>query len=169
MNKPLDHDALQTVRIAPHNVEIEQQILGTILANNEAFYRVSDFLKAEHFFVEAHRQIYEIITSLIRGGKVATPLTVKTFLPADATLAELPATEYLIRIAQSTPTPLTAVEYGKQLVDLAVRRSLIELGEDVVNEAYDVTLESTPRQQIEETEKRLYSLAETGRLDQGFI
>ena len=37
-------------RAAPHNIEAEQALLGAILVNNEAFYRVSDFLNPEHFF-----------------------------------------------------------------------------------------------------------------------
>ena len=32
-------------RLAPHNIEAEQALLGAILVNNDAFYRVSDFLK----------------------------------------------------------------------------------------------------------------------------
>ncbi len=82
MNQPLDHNALQMIRTAPQNQEIEQQLLGAILVNNEAFYRVSDFLKVEHFFVEPHRRIYETAEKLIRAGKIATPLTVKTFFSA---------------------------------------------------------------------------------------
>ncbi len=36
-------------REAPHNIEAEQALLGAILINNDAFYRVSDFLKANPF------------------------------------------------------------------------------------------------------------------------
>ena len=47
-------------RTAPHNIEAEQALLGAILVNNEAFYRVSDFLEPEHFFEPIHQQIYDI-------------------------------------------------------------------------------------------------------------
>ena len=46
-------------RQSPHNIEVEQALLGAILINNEAFYRVSDFLEPSHFFDPLHRQIYE--------------------------------------------------------------------------------------------------------------
>ena len=49
----------KSFRLAPHNVEAEQALLGAILVNNEAFYRVSDFLGAEHFYEPIHREIYE--------------------------------------------------------------------------------------------------------------
>ena len=53
-------------RAAPHNIEAEQALLGAILVNNEALYRVSDFLEPPHFFEPIHQQIYDIARSLIR-------------------------------------------------------------------------------------------------------
>ncbi|XWN33778.1 MAG: replicative DNA helicase [Devosia sp.] len=170
MNKPLDHAALEEApRNAPHNVEVEQQLLGAILVNNEAFYRVSDFLLIEHFFIEPHRKIYDIASKLIRAGKVATPLTVKTFFADGETIADLPAVEYLGRLAVDATTIINAQDYGRTLFDLALRRSLISIGEEMVNDAYEAEADDSPRKQIEGVEKRLYELAETGRLDQGFV
>src|SRR5579885_3546447 len=76
-------------RIAPHNIEAEQALLGAILVNNEAFYRVSDFLEPKHFFEPIHQRIFELAGGLIRANKVATPVTLKTFLPGDADIAGL--------------------------------------------------------------------------------
>ena len=73
-------------RTAPHNIEAEQGVLGAILVNNDAFYRVSDFLKAEHFFEPIHQTIFETAASIVRAGKIATPVTLKTFLPTDTDL-----------------------------------------------------------------------------------
>ncbi len=67
-------------RVAPNNIDAEQALLGAILVNNDAYYRVSDFLEPDHFFEDLHRRIYEIATTLIKSGKVATPITLKTFL-----------------------------------------------------------------------------------------
>ena len=73
----------------PHNIEAEQALLGAILINNEALQRVIGFLQPEHFFEPIHRQIYDVIIALIGAGKVATPVTLKTFLPADLDIAGL--------------------------------------------------------------------------------
>ena len=169
MNRPLDHGEIDVTRTAPHNVEIEQQLLGAILVNNEAFYRVSDFLKVEHLFIEPHQRIYDIAGKLIRSGKVATPLTVKTFFGQGETIADLAVIEYLGRLAANATTIINAEDYGRALFDLALRRSLITIGEDMVNEAFDAPPETTPRHQIETVERRLYELAETGRFDKGFV
>jgi replicative DNA helicase len=155
-------------RVAPHNIEAEQALLGAILVNNEAYYRVSDFLEPRHFFEPIHQQIYELAASLVRAGKVATPVTLKTFLPADADIAGLTAAQYLARLAAEATTIINAADYGRTVYDLAIRRALIVIGEDAVNEAFDAPVDSAPRDQIEEIERRLYELAETGQYDGGF-
>jgi replicative DNA helicase len=155
-------------RAAPHNVEAEQALLGAILVNNEAFYRVSDFLEPVHFFEPIHQKIFELGASLIRAGKIASPVTLKTFLPLDLDIAGLTASQYLARLAAEATTVINAEDYGRTVYDLATRRSLIIIGEDMVNVAYDAPVDLPPRDQIEEAERRLFELAETGRYDGGF-
>jgi replicative DNA helicase len=154
-------------RVAPNNIDAEQALLGAILVNNDAYYRVSDFLEATHFFEDLHRRIYEIATTLIKAGKIATPITLKTFL-GDQDLGGVTVSQYLARLAAEATTVINAEDYGRTIYDLAIRRSLIGIGEDMVNVAYDAPVESSPRDQIEETERRLYELAETGKYDGGF-
>ena len=76
--------------------------------------------------------------------------------------------QYLARLAAEATTIINAHDYGRTIHDLAVRRELIKIGEDVVNVAYDAPVDSTPRDQIEEAEKRLYQIAEGGRYGGGF-
>jgi len=154
-------------RSAPHNIEAEQSLLGAILINNDAFYRVSDFLEPKHFFEGIHQQIYETAGSLIRMGKVATPVTLKTFL-ADADLGGMTVSQYLARLAAEATTIINAADYGRTIYELALRRDLIQIGEDMVNVAYDAPVDFAPRAQIEDAERRLYDLAEQGRYDGGF-
>lgn len=158
-----------TYRTAPHNIEAEQALLGAILVNNEAFYRVSDFLEPRHFFEPLHVTIYETAAALIRAGKVATPVTLKTFLPAEFDVGGMTAPQYLARLAAEATTIINAEDYGRTIYDLSVRRDLIAIGEEIVNEAYEAPIDATPQDQIEDAEKRLYELAETGRYDGGFL
>src|SRR5438874_5083653 len=156
-------------RAAPHNIEAEQALLGAILVNNEAFYRVSDFLEPGHFFEPIHQKIFELASSLIRAGKVASPVTLKTFLPPDLDIAGLTASQYLARLAAEATTVINAEDYGRTIYDLAVRRDLIRIGDDMVNVAYDAPVESSPQDQIEDAERRLYELAEIGQYGSGFL
>ena len=157
----------KSFRLAPQNVEAEQALLGAILVNNEAFYRVSDFLVGEHFYEPIHRDIYEVISKIIRAGKTATPVTVKTFLP-DNLIADVTMPQYLARLAAEATTIINAADYGQTVYDLAIRRKLIEIGEGMVSTAYDSDVEETAPRQIEEAEKQLFELAEKGRYDGGF-
>lgn len=171
MKTPLRRVEQETAleRSAPHNAEAERQLLGAILVNNETFYRVSDFVEPVHFYLEPHRQIFERVGQLIRAGKVASPITVKTFFPADHQIADLSVTQYLLRLASDATTIINAEDYGRVVRDLAMRRNLIRIGEDMVNIAFDAPVDMPPRSQIEDAERRLYELAETGRYDGGFV
>ncbi|HEV7256114.1 MAG TPA: replicative DNA helicase [Mesorhizobium sp.] len=155
-------------REAPNNMEAEQALLGAVLVNNDAFYRVSDFLKPNHFFEPLHRRIYEVAGELIRMGKVANPVTMKTFLPADEKVGDLTFAQYMARLAAEAVTVINAADYGRAIYDLATRRALITVGEEMVNVAYDAPVDSSPQDQIETAERRLFELAETGRYDGGF-
>src|SRR6059058_5875125 len=161
-------DTAPPYRAAPHNIEAEQALLGAILVNNEALYRVSDFLEPQHFFEPIHRQIYDISRSLIRTGKLASPVTLKTFLPAEIDIAGLTLAQYLARLAAEATTIINALDYGRTVYDLAIRRELIQIGEEMVNAAYDAPVDFAPRDQIEDAERRLYDLAEIGRYGGGF-
>ncbi len=158
----------ETYRTAPQNVEAEQALLGAILVNNEAFYRVSDFLEPQHFFEPVHKTIFEVASQLIRANKVATPVTIKTFLPADLAIGDINLATYLARLAAEATTIINAEDYGRSVYDLAIRRALIGIGEDMVNVAYDAAVEQTPVTQIEDAEKRLFDLAEKGQYNAGF-
>src|SRR6188474_2852098 len=155
-------------RSAPHNIEAEQALLGAILVNNEAFYRVSDFLEPAHFFEPIHQKVYQLARDLIRAGKLATPVTLKTFLDAGIDIGGLTVSQYLARLAAEATTIINAEDYGHTVYDLSIRRALIQVGEDMVNVAYDAPVDLAPREQIEDAERRLYELAETGRYDGGF-
>lgn len=155
-------------RTAPHNIEAEQGLLGAILVNNDAFYRVSDFLEPKHFFEPIHQLIFETAASLIRVGKVATPVTLKTFVPAETDIGGMTVAQYLARLAAEATTIINAQDYGRTVYDLSQRRDLIRIGEDMVNVAFDAPVDFAPRAQIEDAERKLYDLAESGRYDGGF-
>src|SRR5215216_4906919 len=101
--RKLPEPAAPPYRNAPQNIEVEQAVLGAIIVNNEAFYRVSDFLEPEHFYEPIHREIYEVCGKIIRAGKTATPITAKTFLP-EHLIAEVTMAQYLARLASEATT-----------------------------------------------------------------
>ncbi|WP_425280803.1 replicative DNA helicase [Lutibaculum baratangense] len=156
-------------RTPPANIEAEQALLGAILVNNEAFYRVSDFLLPEHFFETIHARIFDIAGRLVRANKTATPITLKTFVEKEEPIGEITLPQYLARLAADATTVINAEDYGRTIYDLAMRRQLISIGEEMVNLAYDAPVDTTPGDQIELAEQRLFKVAETGKYGAGFL
>ena len=156
-------------RSLPQNVEVEAALLGAILTNNRAFERVSEFLKADHFFEPVHGRIFEAAAKMIERGQVASPLTLKHFFENDEALAEIGGTAYLYELAASVVSVVNAADYGRTVQDLYIKRELIGLGENVVNDAYANDIEISASQQIEKTEQSLYDLATSGETERGSV
>jgi replicative DNA helicase len=121
-----------------------------------------------HFFEPIHQKIFEVSSQLVRVGKTATPITLQTFLPPDVDVGGQTVSQYLARLAAEATTVINAGDYGRTVYNLALRRSLITIGEDLVNAAYDAPVDQRPQDQIEEAERNLYEVSERGRYDGGF-
>ena len=74
--------------------------------------------------------------------------------------------QYLGRLAANATTIINARDYGRTIHDLATRRGLILIGEDMVNAAFDAPVDFPPKEQIEEAETRLFALVETDANEQ---
>jgi replicative DNA helicase len=155
-------------RVPPHNYEAEQALLGAILANNRAYEKVSEFLTPEHFAEPLHGHIYAACGKLIDRGQIADVLTLKPLFENDAGLQEAGGFEYLIRLAGSVITVINAEDYGRTIHDMHLRRQLIQVGEEMVNEAHGHDLDNPGLKQIEAAEQRLYDLATEGQYEGGF-
>jgi hypothetical protein len=147
------------MRPAPHNLEVEQALLGAILVNNEAHDRVQGFLEPHHFFDPLHQQIYETAMREIAAGRRVTPITLKTFFEnAEPIGSGLSVPAYLGQLAANATTIINVRDYGRTIYDLATRRQLILIGEDMVNAAYESPVDFEPAAQLVEARGRLDSL-----------
>jgi replicative DNA helicase len=168
LNPVDDGGELPGFRSPPNNIEAEQALLGAILINNDAANAVTGFLEPEHFFEPIHGRIFEAALKLIDRGQFANPTTIKPFFENDEAMAEIGGAGYLDRLAASTVTIINAEDYGRLIHDVATRRHLISIGEDMVNTAYGAELDDTATIQIEAAEQRLYNLGEKGKYEGGF-
>lgn len=154
-------------RLLPHNLEAEQGLLGALLIDNRALERI-DFLRPHHFFAGAHQRIFEAISRLVERGQTASPVTLKSYFETDEDLAQVGGAAYLADLAASVISVVNVGDYGKTIYELHLRRELITLGEDIVNESYAHTLDRNATNTIEFAEGRLYKLAESGDIRGGF-
>ncbi len=166
---PVLTESVAMARTPPHNLEAEQALLGSILVNNIAHEKVSELLSPDDFYDPVHGRIYDAITTLINRGQIADPKTLRGLFDNDPALSNLGGAQYLADLSASVISIINVEDYGHLIHDLYLRRQMIRLGEDVVNDAYQHDLDSPATRQIETTEARLFELAQTGALDRGFI
>jgi replicative DNA helicase len=160
----------EAYRHVPYDIEVEQALLGAILVDNQAIERISAILKPDDFYDPLHQRIYEVMASSAdRGGMVMTPLTLHAAMKADPGLVEVGGHAYLAGLVQAAPAMPNVRDYARILHDLAVRRTLIRIGEDIVNTAYEAPHDKPPKAQIEEAEKALYQVSESSKYGAGPI
>ncbi len=155
-------------RQAPHNLEAEQELLGAILVNNEAYDRISTLLTPDHFYEPLHGRIYARAADLITKGHIANPVTLKAYFEQDEALAEAGGPAYLAALAGAAAPVINVADYGRAIYEFAQRRALIRIGTEMVNTAFDAPDELTPSDQIEQAEQGLFRLAETGQATRDF-
>ncbi|MHA3980347.1 replicative DNA helicase [Halovulum sp. GXIMD14794] len=155
-------------RTHPHNIEAEQALLGALLVNNEVYDRIASIINESHFYDPVHARIFEIAAARIQKNALASPVTLKAFMEDDPGLAELGGPAYLVRLAGAAISVFAARDYAQLIYDLAIRRALMELGDEITLKAATVTADSEPREQIVEAEQRLYKLGEQGNVESGF-
>ncbi len=152
----------------PHNIEAEQALLGALMINNDVYDRVASIINEDHFYDPVHGRIYETAARRIQKNALASPVTLKAFLEEDEGLKELGGPAYLARLAGAAISVFAAKDYAQQIYDLAIRRQLISIGQEISLKAGTVDVESEPKEQIVEAEQQLYQLGEAGKVDSGF-
>ncbi len=158
----------ETQGALPHNIEAEQQLLGAMLTNNDVFDRVASIISADHFYDPVHRRIYETAASRIHKNLLVSPVTLKPYFEDDDGLKELGGPAYLVRLQGASISAFAARDYAQMIYDLAIRRELMALGEEISSKAGTVNTESDPKSQIIDAEQKLYKLAEQGQAESGF-
>lgn len=153
-------------RSMPCNVVAEQMLLGHILVDNEILVKISDFLIAEHFFDPLHKKIFAAILLLSERGVIANQVTLKNHFEQDEMMKARGGADYLIELASLSTTIIKPYDYAKIIYDLALKRDLVHVGEDIVNDAFSTNIERSGTEQLEAAEQKLFQLSE-GRADIG--
>lgn len=146
-----------------YNQEAEQALLAALLHNNSTYERVSEFLQDIHFSLEAHQKIYAAVGRLIERGQVADPITLNHYFAQDKALESIGGAEYLVRLAGALISLVNVEDYGRTIYDLFIRRQLVTIGEDTVNESHKFDLDRSGLDQVELVEQKLFELASTGQ------
>ena len=151
----------------PNNIEAEQSVIGSILVSNEMFDEISIIIESANFYDPMHQKIFESITNLIYKGMLANPITLKNYFEDEKDDLNVP--EYLIKITKFSTSARQAIEYSKIIYDMFVRRELIKISEQTVDDVKLNALNTNGQNIIEKTEKSLFDLAEKGSFNSNII
>ncbi|RZO93317.1 MAG: replicative DNA helicase [alpha proteobacterium HIMB114] len=153
----------------PKNIEAEQTILGSILENNELFDEITDEINESYFYDTIHQKIYKVISNLISKGLLANPVTIKNFFSNNEELIEIGGLEYLLKLTKVSTTKNQIRHYSKLLSDLYIRRQLIKISEETLEDSKNKELEITGTNILENTERKLFEIAERGEFQRSFV
>ena len=145
----------------PQNVEAEAALLGAMMIDNR-IADDTDKLTADHFFEPLHGRIFTAIKNLREHDMTATPVTLRPMFEADPAMKELGGPGYLARLTGSGAGLIGSKQFAAQIYDLAMLRTLIEVGRGLVDKAMDTSKSVDPRGQIEAAEEELFKVAADG-------
>ena len=153
----------------PSNIEAEQALLGSILVNNDIIDEISNFISFPKFFDPIHRKIYQVIEILNGKGMIANPITLKNHFESDNSLNDVGGVEYLVKLTRFSSSTKQSIDYAKIIHDMFLRRKLIEISTNLLNESEDDDISVSSENIIETAEKSLFDLAERGNFSQSFL
>jgi replicative DNA helicase len=124
MKKP--EESLDAVRL-PHDLDVEQAILGCVMYEPSAFARCGEALSPDHFFEPIHGRLWAAIADLSRAGKTTDPLIVAQRFEGDVAFQELGGIGYLAVLVDKAPPSSGLPEYARTVSDLWLRRRVMIL------------------------------------------
>lgn len=143
-------------RQPPCNLEAERNVLGSILLLPEACDEVSLILRADDFYDDAHRSLYEHIVAMHDAGQRVDLTLLVDRLKAAGDFEPIGGAGFIAEVAQSVPTAANAAYYARIVRDKALLRSLIQTSTEIVRDAYE---QSTPGRELMNTaEERIFSI-----------
>jgi replicative DNA helicase len=151
----------------PNNIEAEQAVIGSILVSNDIFDEISTIISSDNFYDPMHQKIFNAIHGLIFKGMLANPITLKNYFEDEKDDLNIP--EYLVKITKFSTSVRQAVEYSKIIYDMFVRRELVKISEQTMDNAKLTELDSSGQTIIENTEKSLFDLAEKGSSNSNLV
>ncbi|HDQ74070.1 MAG TPA: replicative DNA helicase [Chloroflexi bacterium] len=123
-------------KMVPQNVEAEEAVLGSLLIDPEALFRVAPFLKANDFYIQKNAWIYEAILALHERREPIDFLTICDELDRREQLAEVGGAAYITQLINAVPSAIHVESYGHIVEQAAIRRRLINAASQIAQLAY---------------------------------
>ena len=149
------------------NFDAEIAVIGCLLWDNRTYEKISDFLIEDYFTDLNNRKIYQVIKRLLDQNILVTPITLKNYLEENDQ-ENFDNYKYLIQIKDSTPSIQNTYQYAKLLYDLHIKRSLLGIGNGIIQNTISNKDDLSGVDLIESAENDLYNLSQIGSADRKY-
>src|SRR5258708_5417047 len=129
------------LKIPPQNLDAEQAVLGSLLIDKNAIYKVADLLLPEDFYSPAHEKIYGIILELYIKHQPIDLLTVTSKLKEMDSLKEIGGSSYLAELTNQVATASNVANYATSVKEKKVLRDLIRASAEITEDVFDSGME----------------------------
>jgi replicative DNA helicase len=146
-------------RIPPHDLDAEAAVLSAILLERDALDKVLELLRAEHFYSEANRRIYEAAVELSSAGTPVDVVSVAGNLRDRERLTQVGGTAYMAQLVDSVPSVAHVETYARMVREKWRVRQLIATCQRVAAEGYGDVGEVQGF--IDGAEQAIYEIART--------
>ncbi len=145
-------------RIPPHSVESEQSILGSILLDKDAIITVTETIKPDDFYKEAHKIIYECMITLSNKGEPIDLITLTEELRKQGHLNDIGGISYITSLSTIVPTTSNVKYYADIVKEKSVLRKLIKASNEIINLGYSgaTKIEDV----LEQAEKSIFDISQ---------
>ena len=150
-----------TERIPPHSIEAEKSVLGAILMDKDVFFAISEHIKDEDFYSDAHKEIFRAMVDLYRRGEPLDVITVCDSLTKRGSLETVGGRAYVALLSTEVPTTANAVQYAQMVAEKAVLRKLIATSGRITEEAFSERLAS--RDVLDSAERSIMEISRSGK------
>jgi replicative DNA helicase len=124
-------------RMPPHNMEAEQSVLGCMLLDKESVATATDFLKAEDFYAEAHKEIFESMLDIYDHGDPVDLVTVTEQLRQRGTLEAVGGVAYISDLSMVVPSTANIRYYVSIVEEKSILRRLISVCNEIIKQSYE--------------------------------
>ncbi|MBO6155713.1 MAG: replicative DNA helicase [Lachnospiraceae bacterium] len=126
----------QMGRIMPNNLEAEQSVVGSMIADKEAITIAMEIVTKEDFYHQQYAALFDAITTLHDDGIDVDPVILKDKLQEMGVPPEVSSTEFIIDVVTSVPTTVNVASYANIVKDKAILRRIISTTQEIENNCY---------------------------------
>lgn len=148
---------METAHELPNVIDMEKELLSAMMVKNGiAIPKIQELIHAEDFYRPEHRMIFRVMMELYQNGDLPNPLIISETLRQKGYGNQI-SIKYVYTLSALTNTTAYIETYAKTIREKAFLRQLIDIGQEIVDSAYENKL--TAEELLREAEKKIFAIA----------